>query len=258
MGQNAKHWILRKPMKTLLAVTTYNQLKYTKQAESSIPNIEGMDIVFIDDASTDNTIEYLKSKKREIITKTNGQGLTHSWNIAYQKFKNELYDGLIISNNDVLFNYTLKNVVNGLSKYEIVVPLTSRRGSGSSEARQDIKNYYPNFNNQDDPVKHKQELSKLTINDFKVITWMHGFCFGINRNIIKCQIDEEHLFKPTNINCHQEGEFYPRIIQRGYKSRVCLSSFIFHYTSKSLPYKGEINGIDSRNVFEFNREIKNE
>lgn len=239
--------------KTLLAITTYNQLKYTKLAEASIPKIDGMDVVFVDDKSTDNTVSYLHSKGRAVIEKPKGAGLTDSWNIAYRKFKKESYDGLIISNNDVLFNKTLVNLVNGLSNHEIVVPLTSRRGDACSRERQDVKTYYPRFRYEDHPESHKTELHKLNIMEYKPITWMHGFCFGLNRKIIECELDENHLFNPKNINCHQEGEFYPRITKKGFKSRVCLSCFVFHYTSKSLPYRGQINGQDSRNVFEYNR-----
>lgn len=240
-------------MKTLLAITTYNQSLYTKQTEQSIPTIDGLDVIFIDDASTDDTIEYLESRNREIIKKKDGRGLTDSWNMAYRKFRKESYDGIIISNNDVLFNETLSNLINGLSKYEVVVPLTSRKGAGSSEARQDVKTYYKDFANENHQQKHKQELHKLNIMEYRPITWMHGFCFGLNRKIIDCELDENHLFNPNNINCHQEGEFYPRITKKGFKSRVCLSCFVFHYTSKSLPYRGQINGQDSRNVFEYNR-----
>ena len=48
-------------MKTLLAVTTYNQLGYTKKFVSSLKDISisGIDVAFFDDVSTDGTQNYL-------------------------------------------------------------------------------------------------------------------------------------------------------------------------------------------------------
>ena len=93
--------------KTLLAITTFNQLKYTEICRSSIPEIDDLDVLFIDDKSTDNTVEHLKSKNAAVIEKNKGAGLTDSWNLAYRIFKEKNYHSLIISNNDVQFNICL-------------------------------------------------------------------------------------------------------------------------------------------------------
>ena len=242
-------------MKTLLAITTYNQLKYTQKTENSIPKIDGMDVVFVDDKSDDETVKYLKSKNRNVIEKERGAGLTDSWNIAYRKFKSESYDGLIISNNDVLFNYTLADLVGGLEKYPLVLPLTSLSGAGCSKKRQSVSHYYPKFKEPQasNETLHIKSLEKINKKGYTEINWLHGFCFGLNRDVIKAEVDPEHLFHPKNINCHQEQHFYNRIIKWGIKPRVCLSTFVFHYVSKTLQYQGQIKGVDSRNVLDFNR-----
>ena len=52
-------------MKTLLAITTYNQIKFTKLCIESLKNINipGLDIIFIDDVSKDGTVKYLTESK---------------------------------------------------------------------------------------------------------------------------------------------------------------------------------------------------
>ena len=72
--------------KTLLVITVFNHLEYTKIVEESIPTIDNMDVLFIDDCSQEENIEYLKSKNRNIIGKSKGAGLTDSWNIGYRYY----------------------------------------------------------------------------------------------------------------------------------------------------------------------------
>lgn len=181
--------------------------------------------------------------------------MTDSWNIAYRKFKQENYDALIISNNDVIFNISLSNFIQALGTYPIVVPMTNHRGEGSQKKSQIVEKHYPFFKRRiaDDPIKHKTFIHKLNIMECKSIPWVHGFCFGMNRDAIICEHDDEHMFDPKNINCHQEPAFLKNIVHHNFKSMLCLSCFVYHYGSKSLPYKGQINGIDSRNVLSYNR-----
>ena len=62
--------------KTLLVVTTYNLSEYTKACFDSLKNIEDdIDILVIDDCSTDDTIELCEQYGHEVITKDKGMGL---------------------------------------------------------------------------------------------------------------------------------------------------------------------------------------
>ena len=88
---------------TLLVITTYNQSEYTKLCFDSIKNIEDdVDVLIIDDCSTDDTIELCKEYNYDVIVKEKGLGLTDSWNKGYVEFKNRKYDYFILANNDIL------------------------------------------------------------------------------------------------------------------------------------------------------------
>ena len=135
-------------MKTLLAITTYNQLKFTQKCINSLKEIKipGLDIIFIDDVSTDGTVKFLKGVKMEVISRNDPKGLTWSWNIAYRKFKEENYDNLIISNNDVLFSQgALRILINSLKKHTLVCPLSTKKGAGHNWKEQAITQYYPSL-----------------------------------------------------------------------------------------------------------------
>ena len=99
--------------RTLLVITTYNQSKYTRACFETLKGIEDdVDVLVIDDCSTDNTIELCKEYNHEIIVKETGLGLTDSWNRGYYEFKqrwfanesgqDDNYDYLILANNDIL------------------------------------------------------------------------------------------------------------------------------------------------------------
>jgi glycosyltransferase involved in cell wall biosynthesis len=74
-------------MKILLAITTYNQLNYTKKLVNTLKTltIPGLDIVFIDDVSKDGTQDFIKKCGYTLIERNEPKGLTWSWNIAYRK-----------------------------------------------------------------------------------------------------------------------------------------------------------------------------
>ena len=74
---------------TLLVITTYNQSEYTRACFETLRNIEdGIDVLVIDDCSTDDTVELCKEYNHEVIVKETGLGLTDSWNRGYCEFKN--------------------------------------------------------------------------------------------------------------------------------------------------------------------------
>jgi len=239
--------------KTLLVVTTFNQLKYTEICRKSIPSIDNLDVLFIDDKSTDNTVEHLKSHGANVFEKDEGRGLTDSWNLAYRIFKKD-YDNLIISNNDVVFNVGLKHWLDGFKLHSFVVPMTGVGKAGCSKRRQEILTYHKNFPNSDNPPDEKAIATLSNNIKYIPITWFHGFCFGFTRDIIEQEFDKQHLFNPKNINVHQEADLYRRLEKNNVKPYVCTGTYVHHFKSKTLPYRGQIDGQDSRQLLQWNRD----
>jgi glycosyltransferase involved in cell wall biosynthesis len=235
-------------MRSLLLVTTFNQLKFTKICEESFPSINGLDLLFVDDHSSDQTIPFLKSKGKRFISKHKGRGLTDSWNIGYKIFKDENYDNLFISNNDVIFNkLSIERMISHLPNNLLICPLSTKRGAGHNWKIQDICANY-NFKQKEiinDPLKHTDILSKLE-DKTKEIKSFNGFFFGLNKNIIEYEYDKEHLFDPKLVNVHQESYICKKI---KHKCTLSLGSFIFHYKAQTIQHSVK-NGKDARDILE--------
>ena len=75
--------------RTLLVITTYNQSEYTKACFESLRDIEDdVDVLVIDDCSTDDTIELCKEYNHEVIVKEKAI----MWILAFSDGTNSLSD----------------------------------------------------------------------------------------------------------------------------------------------------------------------
>lgn len=234
-------------MKTLFAVTTYNQLGYTKKFISSYEKIDGIDLRFYDDVSTDGTQKFIKSLGYKINQRSKPRGLTYSWNLAYKDFLTEGYDVLIISNNDVLFNKdAILNLIKSAKENGFAVPLSTKRGAGHNWKEQWVGSHYPDL----------IEISKKGVNQKTVnshlnkknihINRFNGFMFAMSSKIKSCQFNKEFLFNPNKINVGQESDLGQRLQLNNIKPILSMKSFIFHFKGVSFNKKGLVNGKDIR------------
>tara|TARA_R110001592_G_scaffold84870_1_gene250836 strand:- start:11 stop:817 length:807 start_codon:yes stop_codon:yes gene_type:complete len=258
-------------MKILLVITTYNESEYTKLCFDSIKKLEDdIDVLVIDDCSTDDTIDLCKEYGYEVITKKEGKGLTDSWNIGYNEFKTrwvinssgieDNYSYLIIANNDILIP---KGAISELKKsfgqwpYSLITPTSSTRGVGHNAQFQSIELFYnglspdcedPNFyqETQDKMLDIKKQLIKdnnLYILDTARMKMFNGFFFMMNRNIINYQHSDTELFKPEYLMTKNEDIFnWDNLIPNNDFAAVCKTSFIFHY--KGVTTKGDLRNND--------------
>ncbi len=236
-------------MKTLLAITTYNQLRFTRLCIDCLNkiNIKGLDIIFIDDVSKDGTVKFLKESKFQFQGRLVPKGLTWSWNIAYRKFKNEGYDNLIIANNDILISQSaLNEFLSVLKTNTFVVPLSTKKGAGHNWKEQAINQYYPKLiEKSNKPLRHFDVQNDIKGSQIiqKKINQFNGFFFGMNRNIIPSEFNKETLFNPKLTNVGQESDLQKRL---KVKPTLALRSFVFHFKGVSFPKKGLVNGKDIR------------
>jgi len=246
--------------RTLLVITTYNQSEYTKLCFEYLRNIEDdVDVLVIDDCSTDDTIELCKEYNHEIIVKETGLGLTDSWNRGYYEFKqrwigdDDNYDYLILANNDILIP---RGAITELKKtfykwpYSLVVPTSTELGVGHNLS-QSVNNFYSNIepdepNNyqttQDKILEVKEEMRKannLYVCDPIRMKMFNGFFFMMNRNIINYQYSDKELFDPKYVMTKNEDEFnWSNLIPNNDFPALCKTSFVFHY--KGVTTKGDL------------------
>lgn len=233
-------------MKTLLAITTYNQIEYTKKLINCLSkmNLENIDVIFVDDVSKDGTQRFIKESSFTIIERNQPKGLTWSWNIAYRKFKNDGYDCLILSNNDVLFTKeSLSNLINATKNHSLVCPLSTKKGAGHNWKNQAIGLHYPNLSKLAQTPKELSTVQAGLKNTTIKMNKFNGFMFAMSRKIIQSEFNKDNLFNPANTNIHQEGDLQRRLKE---KPALCLGSFIYHFKGVSFPKKGVVNGKDIR------------
>ena len=268
--------------RTLLVITTYNQSEYTKLCFESLRNIEDdVDILVIDDCSTDDTIELCKEYNHEIIVKETGLGLTDSWNRGYYEFKqrwiydesgqDDNYDYLILANNDILIpRGAITELKNTFHKwpFSMIVPTSTTYGVGHNR-EQTIENYYhgiaPDCNEpenyqviQDRILEIRDDLKKAN-NLFQLdpsrMKMFNGFFFMMNRNIINYQYSDRELFEPKYIMTKNEDEFnWSKLIPNDDFAAVCKTSFVFHYKGVSTFEVFDNYGKISNNESEWRRE----
>ena len=249
--------------KILLVITTYNESEYTKKCFESMEHLdEDIDVLVIADCSTDDTVDICNQYGYEVITKDEVKGLTDSWNLGYQRFKEknhllyEGYDYLIIANNDILIPIgSLTELLSVFEKwpYTVVVPLSTENGVGHTE-RQAIDKYYPYFPKEkyDHPdyyqetqknildVKEKLiESNELYQADPIRMKHFNGFFFMMNKNVINYEYEKDILFNPKFRMTKNEDELnWSKLIPNDDYPAVCRTSFIYHF--KGVTARGDL------------------
>ncbi|PCJ01425.1 MAG: hypothetical protein COB15_00440 [Flavobacteriales bacterium] len=224
-------------MKILFAITTANQLSYTIKIIQSIRvhKNKNIDVVIFDDASNDGTQEWCKKNNLEIITKKTPEGLTHSWNLAYKKFKNEDYSHLILSNNDLIIPVNaIENLIEANNKFVIAGPLSTKKGVGH-QPLQNVKLYY-DINSDEYEYKNTSAIQNVISEDTsskksKQVDFINGFIFSMDRRIIDYERSDGNIFDPKNINVGNESELCERVKPN---IGIALKAYIFHFKGVSF------------------------
>lgn len=239
--------------KLLLAVTTYNQLEYTKIFYEHFIKLSSSDIdlIIIDDCSTDDTVNWCVRNGINVITKESGHGLTHSWNLAYQYFKeHSTYDYLVISNNDIIIpEGAIEELLACHKKWPSVciVPLTTADGCGHNQ-EQSIHAHYNDIN---DDASYAQDIQDRIIAfkrlpemknrqflfDPKRMLLFSGFFFSLKRSIIEHERADGLLFNPDLLNYKNEDDFnWSILIPNDEYPMLCKTSYIHHFKGKSFSH----------------------
>lgn len=211
--------------KPLIAITTFNKLSMTIDC---LTNFLGkhFDLIIIDDCSNDDTIEFLEKNNYSLIQKKERKGLTDSWNLVYNYFKDhKIYTHMIIMNNDVMVPDGC--IENMLSDHPLVVPMTTYDGAGYIAKDQAI-DYHIDIST---PLilSNLQNIQDRLKREFKRINSWTGFMMCFSREIIKYELPDGKLFDPKNINTGNDDDLAKRCI-----AHLALGSFVYHYKGFSF------------------------
>ena len=257
--------------KTLLVITTYNQSEYTKLCFESLKKIDDdIDVLVIDDCSTDDTVDLCNTYGYEVITKDEGEGLTHSWNLGYDRFKKDGYEYFIIANNDILIpNGAISELEDTFEKwpFSLIVPTSTTLGVGHNAQFQSIELFFnglaPTCNNPDNYQDTQDKILDIKSNiidnnnlyqlDPLRMKMFNGFFFMMNRNIIKYEHSDTELFEPKYIMTKNEDIFnWGKLIPNNDFAAICKTSFVFHY--KGVTTKGDLRNNDKWRETRFKNE----
>jgi len=232
--------------RTLLAFTTANQLEYNiKGIKSILTNKpEYVDLIVFDDASNDGTVEWCRDNNLTIVTKITAKGLTHSWNLAYQLFKEEGYKHLIFSNSDIIVpKRALEHLLSQNEKFIIVSPLSTKKGVGH-QPLQDVKTYHQfnedEYNYENTQIIQDRIHQSHSTDVAREINYINGFFFAVNREIINYEYSKTELFNPKNHNVGNEDELCKKVTQ---PIAIVTNSYVFHFKGVSI----EVTNMDNQN-----------
>lgn len=264
-------------MSIALIVPTYSHFNYAlKTVNSFLEHTPGDDnkVYVVDDASPDwGTVNWdewpahvmapydmpretlLTATHKELDPTANGDeriivyhhtrhhGLTRSWNMGLRlgkKSKPWAADIVICGNSDILFTPGWHEpLVEGLSKFDLVGPLTNAAGRVFD---QNVKRFHQEYKLTDDPaylatladtLKQKyQNLCKKTgrINGF--------FMAAYAKTWWSVAYDKDHVFDPHDRMDNAAYELQERWRYAGRTIALVPSSFIFHYRSISRGRRG--------------------
>ena len=243
--------------KILFIITTYNQSEITRACLESIEKITEcypVDVLLIDDKSTDDTILLCKELNINYIAKDVGKGLTDSWNRGYQYFKEHPeYEFMIIANNDILVpSGALTEMVSVLEKWpgSLVVPMSTQLGAGHNQM-QIIDRWYgendynipENYQKVQDLIQETKETEIKSNNLYKFdpvrMKHFNGFFFMMNRQICQYEREDKNLFDPAFPNIKNEDEFnWCNLIPNDDYPFLCKTAFVFHWKGVSFTKAG--------------------
>lgn len=215
-------------MKTSIIILTYNKFDYTKQCIESIRQYTdrgSYEIIVVDNASTDETVEWLKQQEDiKLILNEVNNGFPKGCN---QGIEISTGDSILLLNNDtVVTKNWLTNLTNCLYSDEsigAVGPVTNSAAyyMAIPVEYQTIEEMYKfaEVYNQADSSKWEERLKLI------------GFCMLIKRTVVNeiGLLDEN--FTPGNF---EDDDYSIRVRKAGYKLQICKDTFIHHYGSVSF------------------------
>lgn len=210
--------------KTSIIILTYNNLSLTKDCIESIfkyTEKDSYEIIVVDNASTDDTVAYLKEQKDiKTIFNSENVGFPKGCNMGIQLASKD-NDILLLNNDTIVTTNWLKNLKICLESDEKIGAVGAI--SNNNDNLQGCDFTYDNFedmqilaakNNISDPKKWERKVCLI------------GYCMLIKRSVLDQLggLDEKY-----SLGYIEDNDLSLRIINLGYDLMLCHDAFIHHY-----------------------------
>ncbi len=234
--------------KVSVIVLTFNNLVLTKACIQSLKNFTAYpnwELLVVDNASSDDTVDYLKGCEREIpnmrlIENADNLGFSGGNNIGLREATG---DYLVILNNDI---YTTEGWLGGLIRHlerddqlGIVGAVTNMCGN---EAQIDIE-----YMNMDDMQKNAREYTSSHARKLLYVDTVAFFCVAFRRRLFDEIGGLDESFK---IGYFEDDDYCRRARLAGFKVAIAEDVFVHHEHSGSFSKLS----VERRNeIFEANK-----
>jgi GT2 family glycosyltransferase/tetratricopeptide (TPR) repeat protein len=212
---------------TSIVIVTHNQLEYTRTCVESIRRLtdEPYELIFVDNASTDGTVDYLKSLPGALI-------LTNDENRGFPEAANQGIEAaggsqvLLLNNDTIVTTGWLRRLLVALHsdpKIGLVGPCSNFVGS-----TQQIEANYDSLTGMDG---FAWEWGKLYNGRLEDTDRLIGFCLLIRRTVI----DEVGLLdEQFGIGCFEDDDYCLRAIKRGWRAVIARDTFVHHFGGRTF------------------------
>jgi GT2 family glycosyltransferase len=218
-----------------VVIPIFNAYDYvTRCLDSVLSTINSIDILVIDDASTDPRINpYLLSLescgKIRLITNQTNKGFVKTVNLAFANSKSN--DVVLLNSDTIVFDGWLEGLVKTSISVENVATVTAMSNAATIFSLPFTEEFVC-----------EPQLTEVIARDFRTIPIFdvlqvevptcHGFCVLITRDAL----NEVGYFdeKTFGLGYGEENDFSMRAINLGFKNLLAPSVVVHHYGSKSF------------------------
>ena len=210
---------------TSIVVVTWNQLAFTKECVDSllIRTDEPIELIFIDNGSTDGTPEYLASiPNAKVVLNLKNRGFAPAVN---QGLKISTGKQIVLLNNDCVVS------TGWLSELLTVLYDDERNGlvgpvSNNVSGEQQIGVSYHDITSMDGFAWDRRRNRELKLTDRLV-----GFCLLFRRDVMdRIGVLDEQF----EIGCYEDDDFCRRAVNAGYRAVIAQNAFVHHYGSATF------------------------
>ena len=216
---------------TSIIIVTFNQLEYTRQCVESIRRMtdEPYELIFVDNASSDGTVEYLKSLAgATVIENAENRGFPAAVNQGIAAATGNQV--LLLNNDTIVTTGWLRRMLTALDsdpKVGLVGPCSNFVGS-----EQQIDVGYESLTALD---AFAWEWGKA--HDRKLVDTRRliGFCLLIRREVIDAigLLDERF-----GIGCFEDDDYCLRAIDAGWRAVIAQDAFVHHFGGRTFVGSG--------------------
>lgn len=215
--------------KTSFIILSYNLLDYTRNCIESIRENSpesAREIVIVDNASEDGSVEWLKQQK-DIILRANTE------NSGFPKGCNEGVEVASKENDIFLFNNDTYLPPNALFWLRMGLYEDESHGAVGSVSNyvSNLQQVMPSNSTTESMIQFAESNNIPSKYPYEEKIYLVGFALLIRRDVYDKVGDLDERFSPGN---YEDIDYGVRVLQAGYKNILCKNSFIIHYGHKSF------------------------